>query len=57
MNGVLPEHPTEEQHIAVDNIGLAVVGQDLRVVGVPVGAGQFKWDILNELLTENRPNM
>ena len=36
-NGVLPDVLTDEQRLAMDSIGLTVVGQGMRVVGVPVG--------------------
>ena len=36
-DGVGPEHLTEEQRVAMDNIGVTVVRQGTRVVGVPVG--------------------
>ena len=38
--GVGPEHPTEEQRADMDDTGLMVVRQEMRVVGVPVGTEQ-----------------
>ena len=37
IDGVGPEHLTEEQRVTVDNAGLTVVRQRMRVVGVQVG--------------------
>lgn len=48
MNGVLPKGPTGEQRQAVDNIGLAIVEEVMRVVGVPVGTEQLKRNSVNE---------
>lgn len=45
--GVKPEHLTEERHIAIDSIGLTVVGQGVRVVAEPVGTEHFKRDFLH----------
>ena len=36
-DGVGSEHLTEEQRMAMDNTGLTVAQQGMRVVGVPVG--------------------
>ena len=40
-DGVGPEQLTEEQRVAMDTTGFAVVRQGMRVVGVPVGKEQF----------------
>ena len=48
-NGVLPNDLTEEQRLAIDSIGLTVVGQGMGVVGVPVGTEQFKRDFVKEV--------
>ena len=40
-NGVLPNDLTDEQRLAMDSIGLTVVGQGMRVVGIPVGTEHF----------------
>ena len=47
-NGVLPNDLTDEQRLAMDSIGLTVVGEGLRVVGVPVGTEKFKRDFVKE---------
>ena len=47
-DGVGPEHMTKEQRTAMDNTGLTVVRQGMRVMGVPVGTEQFKRDFLGE---------
>ena len=47
-NGVLPDDLTDEQRLAMDSIGLTVVGQGMRVVGVPVGTEQVKRDFVKE---------
>ena len=50
-----PEHLTEEQRVAMDNTGLTVVRQGVRVVGVPVGTEHFKRNSLQEArLLENQ---
>ena len=41
-NRVLPNDLTDEQRLSMDSIGLAVVGEGTKVVGVPVGTEQFK---------------
>ena len=41
VNRVLPNNLTDKQHLAMDSIELTVVGQGMRVVGVPVGTEQF----------------
>ena len=51
-DGVGPEHPTEEQRVAMDDTGLTVVRQGMRVVGVPVGTEQFKHDFLHEAVNK-----
>ena len=48
MDGVGPEHMTEEQRTTMDNTGLAVVRQGMRVVELPVGTEQIKLDFLQE---------
>ena len=45
-DGVGPEHLTEEQRVAMDNTGLTMVRQRMRVMRVPVGTEQFKHDFL-----------
>ena len=47
-NGVLPNDLTNEQRLAMDSIGLTVVGQGMRIVGVPVGTEQYKRDFVKE---------
>ena len=47
-DGVGSEHLTEEQGTAMDDTGLTVVRQGMRVVGVPVGIEQFKRNFLQE---------
>ena len=47
-DGVGPEHLMEEQRTAVDDTGLTMVRQGMRVVGVPVGTEQFQRDFLQE---------
>ena len=47
-DGVGLEQLTEEQRVAMDNTGLTVIRQGMRVVGVPVGTEQFKHDFLQE---------
>ena len=49
-DGVGPERLTEEQHTVMDNTGLTVVRQGMRVVGVHVGTEQFKRDFLQEVV-------
>ena len=49
-DGVGPEQLTEEQRVAMDTAGLAVVRQGMRVVGVPVGTEQFQRDLLQEVV-------
>ena len=51
-DGVEPEQLTEEQVVAMDTIGLTVVRQGMRVVGVPVVTEQFKCDFLQEAVNE-----
>ena len=41
-DGVGPEQLTEEQRVAMDNTGLTVVRQGMRVLGVAVGLEQFQ---------------
>ena len=43
-DGVGPEQLTEEQRVALDTTGPTVGRQGMRVVGVPVGTGQFQCD-------------
>lgn len=43
-NGVLPKHFTKEQCIAMADTGLKVVGERMRVAGVPVGTEHLKPD-------------
>ena len=50
VDGVRPEHLTEEQRTTIDDIGLTVVRQRIRVVGVPVGKYYFKLDFLQEVV-------
>ena len=45
-----PVHLTEEQRAAMDNTGLQVVRQEMRVVGVPVGTKQFKRDFFQDAI-------
>ena len=45
-DGVGPEHLTKEQRVAMDNTGLTVVRQGMKVVGVPAVTEQFKRDFL-----------
>ena len=47
-NGVLPNDFTDDQRLAMDSIGLTIVGQLMTVVGVPVGTEQFKRDFVKE---------
>ena len=47
-DGVEPEQLTEEQRVAIDTTGLAVVRQGMRVVEVPVGTVEFQRDFLQE---------
>ena len=47
-DGVGPDQLTEEQQVTMDTTGLTVVGQGMRVVGVPVGTEQFQRDFLQE---------
>ena len=47
-DGVGSEHLTYRQRVAIENAELMVVGQGMRVVGVPVGTEQFKRDFLEE---------
>ena len=47
-DGGRPEHRAEEQRVAMDNTGLTVVLQGMRVVGVPVGTEQVQLDFLEE---------
>ena len=47
-DGVGPEQLMEEQQVAMHTIGLMVVRQGMRVVGVPVGIEQFQRDFLQE---------
>ena len=47
-NGVVPNDLTDEQRLAMNSIGLTVVGQRVRVVGVPVGTKHFKRDFVKE---------
>ena len=47
-DGVGQEHLTEEQRGAMDNTGLTVVRQGMRVVGVSVGTERFQRDFLQE---------
>ena len=47
-DGVGPENLTEEQQVAMDNTGLTVVRQGMRVVGVPIGIYQFNRNFLQE---------
>ena len=47
-DGVGPEQLTEEQRVAMDTTGLTVIRQGMRVVGVPVGTGQFQRYFLQE---------
>ena len=51
-NGVLPNDLTDEQRLAMDSIGLTVVGQGMKVVGVPVGTEQFKRDFVKDEVNE-----
>ena len=47
-DGVGLKQLTEEQRVAIDNIGLTVVRQGMGIVGVPVGTEQFQRDFLQE---------
>ena len=47
-DGVGPEQLPEEQRVAMDNTGLTVVRQGMKVVIVPVGAEKFKRGFLEE---------
>ena len=49
-SGVGPEHLTEEQHTVMDNSGLTVVRQRMRVVGLPDGTEQFKRVFLQDVV-------
>ena len=49
-DGVRPEHLTEEQRTGMDDTGLTVVRQRLKVVGVPVETEHFKRDLLKEVV-------
>lgn len=47
-NEILPRQLKEEHRIAEDTTGHTVVEQEMRVVGVLVGAEQFKGDLFIE---------
>ena len=47
-DGVGREQLTEEQRVAIDTTGLAVIRQEMRIVGVPVGTEQFQRGFLQE---------
>ena len=47
-DGVGPEQLTEEQRVSMDIVGITVVRQQMRVVGVSVGTEQFHCDFLQE---------
>ena len=49
-DGVRPEHLTGEQRTAMDDTGLTLVRQGMRVVGVPIGTEHFKRAFLQEVL-------
>ena len=49
MDGVGPEHLTGEKCMAMDDIGLTVVRQGMRVAEVPVGTELFKREFLKIL--------
>ena len=51
-DGVKPEDLMKEQRVAMVNTGLTVVRQGMRVVGVPIGTGQFQRDFLQEAVNE-----
>ena len=51
-DGVGPDHPTEKKRTAMDNTGLTVVRQGMRVAGVPIETEQFKCDFLKEVVNE-----
>lgn len=48
VNGFLAEHHTEEQRIVFYSIGLTVIGQWMRDLGILVETEESKRDLLNE---------
>lgn len=42
-NGILPEHLMEEQHTAIDSVGLTAIRQGMQVIRVLVGTEQPNW--------------
>ena len=48
--GVGPDHLTEKRGVEMELTGLAVVGQGMKVVGVPVGTEQFQRDFVQEVV-------
>ena len=51
-DGVGPDYLMDEQRTAMDDTGLTVVIQGVRVVGVPVATKYFKRDFSEELVDE-----
>ena len=49
-NGVGQERLTGEQRAAMEDTGLTVVRQGMKVVGLPVGTKHFKRDFLQEVI-------
>ena len=55
-NRVLPNDLTDERRLAIDSIGLTIIGQRMRVVGVSVGTNSSNGISLRRQLMEKQPS-